>query len=132
LFFTRFIPRYGWLVRYPIVFLLGIGMGIAIPSILQGYIFEQMYGTLSPFGAFSQKGAFDIFSAVLMLIGVVCTLTYFFFSVEHRGPVGVISKIGIFFLMIGFGSAFGNTVMGRVALLIERFDFLLTKWLHIL
>ena len=132
LFFTRFIPRYSWLVRYPIVFLLGIGMGIAIPSILQGYIFEQMYGTLSPFGTFSQKGAFDIFSAVLMLIGVVCTLTYFFFSVEHRGAVGIISKIGIFFLMIGFGSAFGNTVMGRVALLIERFDFLLTKWLHIL
>jgi len=132
LFFTRFIPRYSWLVRYPIVFLLGIGMGIGIPLSMQGYIFRQMHGTLSPFGIFSQMGAFDIFSAVLMLIGVICTLTYFFFSVEHRGPVGIISKIGIIFLMIGFGSAFGNTVMGRVALLIERFDFLLTKWLHIL
>jgi len=128
LFFTRFIPRYSWLVRYPIVFLLGIGMGIAIPAILQASIFRQMQGTLAPFGNFSQIGAFGIFSSILMLIGVICTLTYFFFSVEHRGAVGVISRIGIIFLMIGFGSAFGNTVMGRVALLIERVDFLTYDW----
>ena len=128
LFFTRFIPRYSWLVRYPIVFLLGIGMGIAIPATLQASIFRQMQGTLAPFGTFSQVGAFEIFSSILMLIGVICTLTYFFFSVEHRGPVGVISKVGIIFLMIGFGSAFGNTVMGRVALLIERVDFMVYDW----
>jgi len=33
-------------------------------------------------------------------------------------------------LMIGFGSAFGNTVMGRVSLLIQRVEFLLQDWLH--
>ena len=64
-----------------------------------------------------------------MLIGVISTLTYFFFSVEHRGAIGGVSKIGIVFLMIGFGSAFGNTVMGRVSLLIQRIDFLLNGWL---
>ena len=132
LFFTRFIPRYSWLVRYPIVFLFGIGMGIANPLSMQVYFFRLMHGTLSPFGGLPQLGAFDIFNVFLMMIGVICTLTYFFFSVEHRGPVGIISKIGIIFLMIGFGSAFGNTVMGRVALLIERMDFLLARWLHIL
>jgi len=128
LFFTRFIPRYSWLIRYPIVFLLGIGMGIAIPLTMQEIIFRQMHGTLRPFGALSQIGPLEIFVAILMLIGVICTLTYFFFSVEHRGAVGLISKIGIIFLMIGFGSAFGNTVMGRVSLLIERVDFLVYDW----
>lgn len=132
LFFARFIPRYSWLVRYPIAFMLGIFSGIAIPLTLQGYIFEQMHGTIRPFGVFANMGPFEIFGAILMLIGVICTLTYFFFSVEHRGAVGIISKIGIIFLMIGFGSAFGNTVMGRVSLLIQRIDFLLTDWLHIL
>lgn len=132
LFFMRFTPRHSWLVRYPIAFLLGIGSGIAIPLTLQTYILEQMNGTLTPFAQFGSMGGWEIFGTVFMLVGVICTLTYFFFSVAHRGPVGWLSRIGIVFLMIGFGSAFGNTVMGRVSLLIERVDFLLRDWLHLL
>ena len=36
-----------------------------------------------------------------------------------------ISKIGVVFIMVGFGAAFGNTVMGRVSLLIGRVQFLI-------
>ena len=101
-----------------------------IPNALQASIFEQTRGTIEPFAAIhaGTLSGWGVFEAVLMVVGVVCTLTYFFFSVEHRGPVKWISKVGIAFLMIGFGSAFGNTVMGRVALLIQRVDFLLNDW----
>ena len=87
---------------------------------MQANIFEQLRGTLTPFTQIhaGTLGPLEIFGAILMLVGVICTLTYFFFSVEHRGVVGGISKVGIIFLMIGFGSAFCNTVMGRVSLLI--------------
>ena len=134
LFFARLVPTHAWLIRYPIAILIGIGSGLAIPNVMRADIFEQVHGTLTPFaqihtGALSP---FEIFGAILMLIGVIATLTYFFFSVEHRGVVGGISKIGIVFLMIGFGSAFGNTVMGRVSLLIQRVDFLLHDWLHLI
>lgn len=47
-----------------------------------------------------------------------------YFSAEHMGAVGKISKIGIVFLMVGFGASFGYAVMGRVSLLIGRFQFL--------
>ncbi len=73
--------------------------------------------------------AWDVFGSVLMVVGVICTLTYFFFSVEHTGPIKWTSKIGIAFLMIGFGAAFGNTVMGRLALMIHRVGFLINDWL---
>lgn len=131
LFFARLTPRHTWLIRYPIAILIGFGSGVAIPNVLRASIFEQTRGTLEPFSAISAGtlSGFGIFEAVLMVIGVVCTLTYFFFSVEHRGPINWVSKVGIAFLMIGFGSAFGNTVMGRVALLIQRVDFLLNDWL---
>jgi hypothetical protein len=33
--------------------------------------------------------------------------------------------------MISFGSAFGLTVMGRITLLLQRFEFLFTDWLGI-
>ena len=132
LFFARLIPSYAWLIRYPIAILMGIGAGLAIPNVMQADIFRQVHGTLTPFSqihAGTLSGP-EIFGAILMLIGVISTLTYFFFSVEHRGVVGGVSKVGILFLMIGFGSAFGNTVMGRVSRLIQRVEFLLQDWLH--
>ena len=134
LFFARLSPRHTWLIRYPIAILIGFGSGIAIPNVLRANIFEQTRGTIAPFAeiAAGTLSGWGIFEAVLMVVGVICTLTYFFFAVEHRGPVKWISKVGIAFLMIGFGSAFGNTVMGRVALLIQRVDFLLGDWLHII
>ena len=134
LFFTRIVPKYSWLIRYPIAILIGIGSGVAIPKVMEADIFRQVHGTLSPFGQIhaGSLGPFEIFGAILMVVGVICTLTYFFFSIEHRGVVGGISKVGIVFLMVGFGSAFGNTVMGRVSLFIQRVDFLLSDWLRLI
>jgi len=134
LFFARLSPRHTWLIRYPIAILIGFGAGIAIPNVLRANIFEQTHGTIEPFAAIhaGTLSGWGVFEAILMVAGVVCTLTYFFFSVEHRGPVKWLSKVGIAFLMIGFGSAFGNTVMGRVALLIQRVDFLLGDWLNLI
>ena len=129
LFFARLSARHAWLIRYPIAILMGISSGIMIPNALQTDIFAQIRGTLGPYSVISTLSAFEIVGAILMVVGVVCTLTYFFFSIEHRGPIAGISKVGIAFLMIGFGSAFGNTVMGRVALLIQRVDFLINDWI---
>ena len=134
LFFARLSPRHTWLIRYPIAILIGFGSGIAIPNVLRANIFEQTRGTIAPFAeiAAGTLSGWGIFEAILMVVGVICTLTYFFFAVEHRGPVKLLSKVGIVFLMIGFGASFGNTVMGRVALLIQRVDFLLGDWLNII
>ena len=40
---------------------------------------------------------------------------------EHAGPGYATARAGIYFLMIGFGAAFGYTVMSRMSLLIGRF-----------
>ena len=59
-------------------------------------------------------------------------LIYFFFSLEHKGVIGGISKIGVWFLMIAFGASFGFTVMARMSLLIGRIQFLIRDWLGII
>lgn len=66
--------------------------------------------------------------AVIVVVGVVSTLIYFYFSKEHTGALGVTAKIGIWFIMISFGAHFGYTVMGRVSLLIGRVYFLFYDW----
>lgn len=131
LFFAQFVPNYAWLVRIPFALTIGYGAGLAIPAVMEVDIFKQLYSTLLAFTTLDQ-GGWTIVNTLLVFVGIVCTLTYFFFSVEHRGFVGGVSKIGIIFIMISFGAAFGNTVMGRVSLLIGRVYFLLHDWLHLI
>ena len=70
-------------------------------------------------------------SNIVLIIGVLSVLAYFFFSKEHTGSYGRFCKLGIYFLMFSFGASFGYTVMARVSLLIGRVTFLLYDWLHI-
>ena len=67
----------------------------------------------------------------MLVVGVVCTLVFFFFSTEHKGALGGAAKLGIWYLMVSFGAAYGFTVMSRISLLIGRFQFLLDNWLGI-
>jgi hypothetical protein len=56
---------------------------------------------------------------------VISGLVYFFFSKEHKGIIGKVSRIGVYFLMVKFGASFGFAVMGRISLLIGRFEELI-------
>ena len=68
---------------------------------------------------------------IVLVAGVLSSLTYFYFSVEHKGMVGRVSKAGVWVLMITFGASFALTVMGRITLLTMRFQFLFNDWLGI-
>ena len=70
------------------------------------------------------------FNNVVLTIATLSAMIYFFFSVEHKGLVGRVARVGIWFMMITFGASFGYTVMGRIALLSERMEFLFGDWLH--
>lgn len=123
LMFSRFSRRYTWLSRWPIAFVIGLGSGIGVPLSLQNYVFKQMEGTV---------GLDFTISNVILIIGVITTLFYFFFSVPHKGPAKRIARVGIYFIMIAFGAAFGLTVMARVSLLIGRIQFLVHDWLGLI
>jgi len=139
---TRISRKHGWLSRYAYAFLIGWGAGVAIPLTTHTFILQQLYSAIAPFQSAAQGAtatafsaswfwdvALPVFGAVLVLIGTIAVLFYFFFSVEHKGAPGMVSKLGVLFLMVSFGASFGYTVMGRVSLLIGRVQFLLFDWL---
>jgi len=130
LMFTRLSRRYGWAARYPIAFYVAAGAGYFIPSILEANVLKQIGGTLTAPAAAASPAA--MISAFVLVAGVISCLIYFYFSVEHKGPVGTASRLGILFLMLGFGASFGYTVMGRITLLIGRFQFLFHDWLGLI
>jgi hypothetical protein len=117
----RLFKRFQWVSRYSIALYVASWCGYLIPSVIQERILVQVGGTLPAAGPIE---FWPVLGALLLLVGVSSILIYFYFSLEHRGIVGKISKVGIVFLMVGFGASFGYTVMGRVSLLIGRFQFL--------
>jgi len=123
---TQFIPKLSWISRYGFTFLMGYGAGLAIPVGLSTDFISQISGTVQPLSMMASMTPFMIFNALLVAFGVICVLFYFFFSVEHKGHMQKVSNIGIYFLMVYFGAAFGNTVMARFSLLYGRFDALYT------
>ena len=67
-----------------------------------------------------QRDWFGVLSNVLLFLGLLASLVYFYFSIAHTGVVGRVSRVGVWILMIGFGASFGLTVQGRLALAIGR------------
>ena len=115
---------FSWLSRIAFAFVVGLGAGLSIPRTIAANLLAQLEPTMQPIAA-----SWDGLNLLIILVGVVTVLVYFFYSVEHTGPVGVASKIGIWFLMISFGASFGYTIMARLSLLIGRVGFLLEDWL---
>lgn len=128
LLFTRFIPKYAWISRIPIAYILGVGSGAAIPLVLQTYVIQQIYPTMTLLQPGAAAGTGALVNNILVLAAVLCGLAYFFFSARHEGIIGGMSKAGIWILMIGFGASFGYTVMSRISLLYGRVDFLVFEW----
>ncbi len=125
---ARYVPKYSWISRWAIAFYLGTASGLGIPPIMHTLIIRQIQATMLPVNFHSYQGWMSLF----IIFGVLTSLIYFFFSAEHKGVLGVSAKIGIWFIMIGFGATFGYTVMSRISLLIGRVQFLMTDWLGIL
>ncbi len=87
--------------------------------------------TLGPYDISFEVYRYDyqVFLTLIILIGVISTIIYFYFSKEHTGALGVTAKVGIWFIMVAFGAHFGYTVMARVSLLIGRVQFLIEDWI---
>ncbi len=129
LMFSRFSKKISWMSRIPIAFMIGAGAGVAIPAMLYARTLKQVSASVMPLLA--ENGVFN-FDALVVVVGLLSTLAYFYFSREHKGVMGKAAKLGTYFLMIFFGTTFGYTVMSRMSTFIGRIDFLLTDFLHLI
>jgi hypothetical protein len=131
---TRLLPKGGWISRWPLAFIIGAFAGIQMLGYMHGDFLAQIRNSILPLIVMNQ-GGFDLSASLqntLIVAGILCCLAYFFFSFEHIGVMGGASRVGVWFLMITFGASFGYTVMGRIALLAIRIEYLLDDWLWLI
>jgi hypothetical protein len=131
----RLSPKGGWISRWPLAFIIGTTAGLRLIGFFQADFLSQIRNTILPLMASDGTPAEMIGQSIrniLLVLGILAGLVYFFFSFEHKGIVGKTAKVGIWVLMITFGAAFGYTVMGRIALLAIRLEFLFDDWLWLI
>ena len=124
--YMRGAPRIGWISRYALAIYVAYYIGLDFTRRIHGEIMPQLTRTIQPLN--SLDGATLV--SLIFIVGVYSVLVYFFFSKEQNRVTRPIARLGTWFLMISFGAAFGFTVMGRVALLIGRLNFLILDWIY--
>ena len=133
MFITRFFPKHAWLSRFPMAYTIGIGVGMGTPLSFQSQIMQQVQASFIPMLVRSGNGIdwLATFGNLSLVIGTLTVLYYFFFSFKKEDAASRgATKIGIAYLMIGFGASFAFTIMARVSLLIGRINFLQDEWIQ--
>ncbi len=130
LMLMRLHPKTQWLSRFPLAIMVGTTAGISLLRHMKSDILQQVAATMiNPFAS-GQPSV--IIGNLLLIIGTITGIFFFYFSKKQEGIYKIPSKIGIWFLMVSFGATFGYTVMARISLLIGRLEFLLGDWLHLI
>lgn len=131
MFYFVYSKRQVWIARWAMGLFIGFGAGLGIVGFVTEFV-PQMAASFKPVVVISAgKINFNI-NNLLKFITLIAVMSYFFFSIEHKNrALAGSAKAGRWLLMISFGAIFGNTVMARVSLLIDRMQFLLFDWLKI-
>jgi hypothetical protein len=135
LLYMRYVPRVGWVARYGLAVYVAYYIGVEFTRKVHGEVLPQTGRTIQPLNQWSFESVAAFFNspsflALMAIVGTYSVLIYFFFSKEQGPVTRRISRVGIWFLMVSFGAAFGFTVMGRVELLIGRINFLIYDWIY--
>ncbi len=135
LWYTIYFPKYTWMSRFLVSVLFGLTAGLVFRG-FANQVFPQITSSFLPLApdaaATPPVSSFDALDNAFFLLTLTAVMVYFFFSFrhEHRVVAGT-ARLGRWLLMVAFGATFGSTVMARFSLLIDRLDFLLRDWLHI-
>jgi hypothetical protein len=121
LFYAQFTKKYSILYRVPLSLAIGYGLGITIWSVFDTYFIVQVKATMLPlYGS-------DIITTIdnlVIVVGTILSISYFILHREQKGVYGKFTKAGKYFVLATLGAVFGTTVLGRMALIIQRIQFL--------
>jgi hypothetical protein len=130
LYYFIYSQRYSWLAKLVIGFTLGASGALAI----RGFFAEagpQIASSFKPLIVFidGNLSLMESFNNALFVTTLLLVLNYFFFTFGKEGSLqGKMAPLGRPLLMVCFGAFFGSTVMARLALLVERVQFVVHDW----
>ena len=122
LFYTQFTKKYSTLYRLPLSLSIGYGLGVTVWSVFAEFFVRQVTATMLPI---INGNALVTLDNVVLVAGTILSLSYFILHREQKGVWGGFTKVGRYFILATLGAVFGSTVLGRMAVIIQRVQFLL-------
>ena len=140
LYYFIYSKKYNWMARMLIGLFLGVSAGQQF-QVFVNDVWPQIYMSFKPVLPHSAIAASAIgpsvnavtpveaINNIVFMVILLCVMSYFFFSFEHKSAAMVHSaRWGRWLMMFTFGAIFGSTIMARLALLIDRMDFMLNDF----
>ena len=118
LVFTRMYKQYDWISRYPIAFMVGTSIGIAMSKTGEAYILgpvRAMIGPLTP----------SLF--IQILFTVLCILFFTFTVIPGKSisrGMSTVRMVALWLIVTMVGVDFANITAARISMLIARIMFL--------
>ena len=127
LLLMRLVPRVSWVSRIPLGFMMGVAAGLSLKRAIDSEFWRQVDATM--------VYAPVTVDNIIYVVTVLTVLAYFFFGVSTKTKRGLFiikaGMVGQYLMMVAFGAALGAAIMGRISLVISRFQFLFGVWLPI-
>ena len=114
-------PNVKWISRYGFLWVVAVGAGLSLGSLWQGNILVFLSKAIDIVGI----SPMDQFNKILMFVIFITSLSYFIFTKEHKGILGVSTKLGRHFLMIAFGVGFAVLISMYYNVALERIWWIL-------
>jgi hypothetical protein len=133
LYYFLYSRRYAWLAKIVIGFTLGWSAGLAFKGFFNQML-PQLIMSFKPLLVFSggTLDSWQTFTNTVFIFTLLSVMHYFFFSFKSESKIRQrVSDSGRWLMMVCFGAFFGSTVMARMALLVERLQFLLVDWFKV-
>lgn len=113
---TQLSTDYRWIARTPLAFITGIGAAVAMKGAIYGNILVPIQIMSTPPGG----NIWNMVNFIIAGIATITAVTYFFFTVEAKGPMRNVNQIGRLLMMLGFGSIAGSSVLSNTTFLYNR------------
>lgn len=137
LYYSLLTKKHRWLAQLVIGCQLGYAAGLSFKGTFIE-LMPQIFDSYKPLYVPGSVG--QTISNIIFVTTLMSSLSYFFFTFKRSdvraGTLSISARLLTFFssmgrwLMMGcFGAFFGSTIMARMALLIERLQFLIKTWI---
>jgi predicted tellurium resistance membrane protein TerC len=121
LLFATFLRKYAYVTRLPMSFLVGVGSGVALRTVLQTQFVGQIWGTMIPL----TSGSITPIDNLIIAVSTVLVIAYFLMSKRYSGKMAAIPKCARYFMMVFFGATLGTSVATFVIWCSGRILFIL-------
>lgn len=125
--YTRLTKNYAWISKYPMGLQLGVGFGVVTVSMVRSQILDQIRMTITDItGATS---AYALLNGILVLIGTITVISFFFFTREHTGILGKSAYIGRIFIMSSIAVIWAGDYIWAMSMMAGQLQYLIKEFL---